>query len=152
MRENFKFAYRDPEDEVVSVDLDSLVTELPIVIDDRGKLVHAEIDQFLPFEAKRIFVIYDVPNRSVRGQHAHFKLHEFILAVGGSVRVEVDNGYEKREFILDSPSVGLHIPPRTWRVLLDYEPTTCLFVAASEKYDADDYIRDYNEFLSLFHD
>lgn len=126
------------------------LVRLPRIDDERGSLVAAELGQHLPFEVKRIFVVFDVPNRSIRGQHAHRELNEFIIAVGGSVTVEVDDGHAKNTFLLDSPSIGLFIPPLTWRTLTAYDASTVLIVAASHPYDANDYIRDIADFRALF--
>lgn len=123
--------------------------DIPEIIDARGKLIHAEIDQVLPFIARRFFVIYDVPDTEVRGQHAHRELIEFVVAVKGSVKVEIDDGHEKKQFVLDSPKKGLIIPPRFWRSLYEYTSDAILIVAASTKYNADDYIRDYDDYLAM---
>ena len=123
--------------------------DIPEIIDARGKLIHAEIDQVLPFIARRFFVIYDVPDTEVRGQHAHRELIEFVVAVKGSVKVEIDDGHAKKQFVLDSPQKGLIIPPRFWRSLYEYTSDAILIVAASTKYNADDYIRDYDEYLAM---
>lgn len=122
--------------------------DIPEIIDARGKLIHAELDQVLPFIARRFFVIYDVPDTEVRGQHAHRELIEFVVAVKGSVKVEIDDGHAKKQFVLDSPQKGLIIPPRFWRSLYEYTSDAILIVAASTKYNADDYIRDYDEYLA----
>jgi UDP-2-acetamido-3-amino-2,3-dideoxy-glucuronate N-acetyltransferase len=120
-------------------------------IDDlRGSLTFAQLGEGLPFLPRRIFYVYDVPSTDVRGQHAHRRLHQFLVAVTGSVRVVVDDGLGHRsEVLLDRPNVGIHLPPMVWGVQYRYSPDAVLLVLASEEYDADDYVRDYEEFVAL---
>ncbi len=125
------------------------IVAIPEVVDARGKLIHAELDQVLPFRPERIFVIYEVPDKSIRGQHAHRQLCEFVIAVRGEVSVTIDDGQRTKTFLLDSPTKGLVIPPRFWRSLFNYSLDAVLVVAASTKYNADDYIRDYEQFLEF---
>lgn len=122
---------------------------LPLVEDLRGKLSFGEIEQHLPFTPKRYFLVFDVPSQEVRGEHAHKTLHEFLVCVKGSVSVALDDGQSRDEIKLDSPNLGLHIPPMAWRVHYKYSSDAMLLVLASDVYRADDYIRDYDEFLSF---
>ncbi|MFV1990407.1 MAG: WxcM-like domain-containing protein [Acidimicrobiales bacterium] len=121
---------------------------LKYVSDLRGALSAAEVGDGLPFEAKRIFLVYDVPSRRVRGEHAHKTCHQFLVCVRGSVMVMMDDGVSRQETILDRPSVGLWLKPAVWAVEYKYSPDAVLLVAASHPYDADDYIRDYEAFLA----
>lgn len=123
------------------------LTQLPLIEDLRGKLSFGEIEQHLPFIPKRYFLVFDVPSQEVRGEHAHKLLHEFLVCIRGSVSVALDDGETRDEIKLDSPTIGLHIPPMAWRVHYKYSPDAILLVLASEKYCADDYIRDYGEFI-----
>ena len=123
--------------------------QLPQVIDMRGALTFGEIDHHLPFTPIRFFVVYDVPSREVRGEHAHLKLHEFLVCLRGSCSVALDDGVTRDEVLLDSPTLGLHIPPKLWRVHYKYSPDAILLSLCSDKYDADDYIRDYDDFLAI---
>lgn len=125
------------------------IHRLPQVNDLRGRLSFAEYDQMLPFVPKRYFLVYDVPTKEVRGEHAHRKLHQFLVCVRGSCSVLVDDGICREEIALDSPLVGIHIPPMVWGVQYRYTPDAMLLVLASDIYDADDYIRDYDQFLLL---
>ena len=126
-----------------------LVT-LPKFDDLRGSLTYAQLGAGLPFVPRRVFYVYDVPSTDVRGQHAHRTLHQFLLAVAGSVRVVMDDGRGHRsEVLLDRPNVGVHLPPMVWGVQYRYSPDAVLLEFASEEYDAGDYIRDYEEFLEL---
>lgn len=125
------------------------VIRLPLVEDLRGALTFGEINQHLPFEPKRFFLVFDVPSREVRGEHAHRELHEFLVCVRGSCAVAIDDGYIRDEVVLDSPTKGLHLPPRLWRVHYKYSPDAMLLVLCSDVYKADDYIRDYDTFLDM---
>lgn len=122
---------------------------MPIVEDLRGKLSFGELEQHLPFPPKRYFLVYDVPSREVRGEHAHKQLHEFLVCVRGSLSVALDDGTSRDEVLLDTPHLGLHVPPMMWRIHYKYSPDAILLVLASDIYRADDYIRDYDEFLQL---
>ena len=122
---------------------------LPKVVDLRGALTFGELGAQLPFEPKRFFVVYDVPSREVRGEHAHKRLHELLICLKGSCAVMVDDGTYRDEVVLDAPTTALHVPPGLWRVHYKYSPDAMLLSLCSEPYDADDYIRDYNDFLKL---
>lgn len=123
--------------------------KLPEVRDLRGGLTFAEVEGVLPFAPKRLFMVFDVPNSYVRGEHAHRTLHELLFCVTGECSVVLDDGYRRAEVVLNAPSVGLHIPPMLWRVHYKYSADTVLLALASEVYDANDYIRDYETFLGL---
>lgn len=122
---------------------------LPFVQDLRGDLTFGEIGETLPFAPKRFFVIAGVPTKEVRGEHAHHELHQFLVCVKGSLSVVVDDGTERCELALDSPDVGLHIPPMVWATQYRYSSDAVLMVLASEVYIAEDYIRDYDDYLAL---
>ena len=123
--------------------------ELPHVIDMRGSLSVAEVGNQLPFEPKRYFVVFDVPTAEVRGEHAHHTLQEFLVCVKGSVSVVVDDGSQRDEFLLDRPNLAVHIKPLTWITHYKYTPESVLLVLASDVYNPDDYIRDYDDFLRI---
>ena len=121
--------------------------KLPIINDIRGSLSFAEYGQLLPFEVKRYFIIYDVPNKEVRGAHSHKKLHQFLVCVKGSCSVVVDDGASREEVLLNSPSIGLYIPPMVWGIQYKYSQDAVLLVFASDLYQENDYIRNYDDFL-----
>jgi UDP-2-acetamido-3-amino-2,3-dideoxy-glucuronate N-acetyltransferase len=123
--------------------------QLPVVPDMRGSLSFAEYGQYLPFVPKRFFLVFDVPSREIRGEHAHKKLHQFLVCVKGSCSVLVDDGEAREEYLLANPGAALHIPPMVWGVQYKYSPDAVLMVLASDVYDPDDYIRDYDKFLEL---
>jgi UDP-2-acetamido-3-amino-2,3-dideoxy-glucuronate N-acetyltransferase len=125
------------------------VHRLPLVADLRGSLSAGEFLAQIPFAPKRYFVVFDVPGKEVRGEHTHRACHQFLVCVRGSLAVVVDDGTTSEEVALDSPGVGLYIPPLVWAVQYKYSADAMLLVFASEHYDPDDYVRDYEEFLSL---
>lgn len=119
------------------------------VVDMRGSLSVAELGEDTPFEAKRYFLVYGVPSLEIRGEHAHRQCKQFLIAVNGSVHVVADDGKHREEFVLDRPNLGLYLPPMTWGIQYRYSPDAVLMVLASEHYDNADYVRDYDQFLSL---
>ena len=123
-----------------------LLYHLPAVEDMRGMLTFAEVEKHIPFAPKRFFVVYGVPNKEIRGEHAHHELEQFLICVHGSCSVIADDGKTRRQFRLDSPNVGLHLPAKIWSVQYKHSPDAVLLVLASAGYDAKDYIRDYAEF------
>jgi UDP-2-acetamido-3-amino-2,3-dideoxy-glucuronate N-acetyltransferase len=122
---------------------------LPLIKDLRGSLTFAEYGQFLPFIPKRFFMIFNVPSKEIRGEHAHKKLHEFLVCVKGSCSLVVDDGKNIEEILLDSANIGVHVPPLVWRIHYKYSPDAVLLVLASEKYEAEDYIRDYDQYIEM---
>jgi len=137
---------------VVGVDADDWkvkLIELPRVVDIRGSLSVGEFERSIPFAAKRYFMVFDVPSLETRGEHAHRECHQFLICVRGSVSVVADDGQKRREFTLDRPDLGLHLPPMVWGIQYRYSPDALLLVFASHYYDSSDYIRDYDEFVVL---
>jgi UDP-2-acetamido-3-amino-2,3-dideoxy-glucuronate N-acetyltransferase len=128
---------------------DAVVIPLRTCLDLRGTLTVTEFDDKLPFTPKRVFLVYDVPGKHVRGEHAHRCCRQFLVCVSGSVSIVLDNGSNRREIVLDEPRCGLYIPTLLWATQYRFSEHTVMMVYASEPYDADDYIRDYNEFLSV---
>lgn len=102
---------------------------------------------YIPFDIKRIYYLYDIPQNSNRGAHAHKNLYQLILAAAGSFTVELDDGISKKRFFLNNASEGLIIVPGIWRNLIDFSPDAIALVFASEYYTETDYIRNYDEFL-----
>jgi acetyltransferase-like isoleucine patch superfamily enzyme/dTDP-4-dehydrorhamnose 3,5-epimerase-like enzyme len=116
--------------------------------DLRGKLTAGELPgDGIPFEPRRWFLVYDVPSREVRGEHAHRTCHQFLICVSGRVNVAVDDGEQRGEVVLDDPTVGIYVPPRVWASQYRYDDDAVLLVLASHPYDSDDYIRRYDVFL-----
>jgi acetyltransferase-like isoleucine patch superfamily enzyme/dTDP-4-dehydrorhamnose 3,5-epimerase-like enzyme len=122
---------------------------LPHVVDLRGHLTFAETCKEVPFEVKRCFLVFGVSSQYVRGEHAHRKLHQFMICAHGSCSVVADDGTAREEFTLDDPSVALYVPAMTWSVQYKYSADAVLLVLASEYYNPEDYIRSYSDFKSL---
>jgi acetyltransferase-like isoleucine patch superfamily enzyme len=120
--------------------------EFPSFSDERGLLSVLDED-LIPFRVSRLFFVYDVPNRLVRGEHAHKVCHQMLICASGSLRVHLDDGNSQSEISLVSPSTGVHIPPMTWASQYQFAPGTVLAVLASHPYDPADYIRSYDQFL-----
>jgi len=119
---------------------------LPLYRDARGSLAVAELERDLPFPVQRCFWVFAVPGLEVRGEHAHRECHQFLVCVAGQLSVILDDGTDKTEILLDSPEIGLHIPPMIWSVQSNYSRDAVLVVLASHVYDPNDYIRDYTNF------
>lgn len=121
---------------------------LKTVVDMRGKLSVGEFEKDIPFQSKRYFVVYDVPSREVRGEHAHKVCHQFLVCLRGSVSVLLDDGRNRTEVLLDRPELGVFMPAMVWGTQYRYTDDAILLVFASEQYNSDDYIRSYEEFKS----
>ena len=140
---------------VSKTDVDGVtVHELHTVEDARGNLAVAEVAELIPMSIARCFFVYQVPSKDIRGdavvcsEHAHRRCMQFLLCVAGSCSVVADDGRSRTEIVLDRPSVGIFVPPMIWCTQYKYSSDAVLMVLASESYDPDDYIRDYNEFLA----
>ncbi|MGV9776869.1 WxcM-like domain-containing protein [Streptosporangium sp. NPDC003464] len=120
--------------------------ELRVAKDLRGELSVAEFGRELPFAPKRYFLVFNVPSREVRGEHAHRHCDQFLICVRGSCGVLLDDGRNRREVTLDRPSRGVYMPAMIWGTQYRYSPDAVLLVFASHYYDPDDYIRSYDEF------
>lgn len=120
-----------------------------MVRDPRGDLSVGEFPKDIPFDAKRYFLVFNVPSEKTRGEHAHHKCHQFLLCVKGSCAVVVDDGHDRCEVLLESPDMGIYLPPLTWGIQYKYSSDAVLLVFTSDYYEADDYIRDYAEFVDI---
>ena len=117
--------------------------------DERGQLVALEECRDIPFEIKRVYYLYDTGENVTRGYHAHKNLKQILVCVKGSCKILLDNGKEKETVLLEKPYEGLYVTSNMWREMYDFSPDAVLLVLASELYNEDDYIRDYNEFLKF---
>ena len=126
---------------------DVKLIELPRFMDPRGNLSFVEQNNHIPFEIQRTYWIYDVPGGEERGAHAHRDLSQLIIAASGSFTVTLDDGKCKRTFFLNRPYQGLYVKPGMWRDLGDFSSGAVCMVLASDVYLAEDYIRDYDEFI-----
>ena len=121
---------------------------MPRFSDMRGALSVGDFAKDLPFAPQRYFLVFDVPTQETRGEYTHRGWHQLLLCVHGSVRVLADDGTHRGEYTLDSPSTAIHLPPMTWRTQYRYSRDAVLLVFASEAYDGDEYIGDYDAFLA----
>lgn len=158
-----RFASLEPTDDVVSVQepiveqaqLKYSVYDCTIVELDRhhsqrkGDISVIENGETVPFDVQRIYYLYDVPGGVERGGHAHKSLYQLIMAVSGSFTVTLNDGVVKRSFTLNRPYQGLLVKPGIWRDLSDFSSGSVCLVLASQKYDANDYIRNYNDFMEF---
>jgi dTDP-4-dehydrorhamnose 3,5-epimerase-like enzyme len=123
--------------------------DLPKFLDERGNLSVIEEMEDIPFKVERTYWIYDVPGGEARGGHAYRQNQEFIVALSGSFDVILDDGKEKRSFHLNRSYYGLYVPKGMWREMENFSTNSLALVLSSTKYDENDYIRDYHEFLKL---
>ncbi len=121
--------------------------QLPRHVDGRGSLGVIEATD-LPFEIRRIYYLYDVPMGAVRGEHGHKRLEQLILCMHGQVEIILNDGNRQFPFTLTDASTGLYLPPGLWRRLRFLMPETVVCVLASQLYEKDDYIFEYEEFLA----
>ena len=124
----------------------SHIIDLPKILDKRGNLSFFESSNHIPFDIKRSYWIYDVPGGESRGGHAYEKNKEFIVALSGSFDVIIDDGKRKTSYQLNRSYYGLFVPNMYWREISNFSTNSLAFVVASEDFDVNDYIRDYNEF------
>jgi len=118
--------------------------------DERGKLVVAEGNIDIPFEIKRIFYIYDSDDTVVRGQHANRETEFVLINVAGKSKVKIVDEYGNEEiYNLERPRTGIYIPKMVWKDMYDFSTDSVLLVLASEHYNENEYIRDYNEYLKI---
>lgn len=126
---------------------DAKIIDIPKIEDRRGNLSVVEEFKNVPFHIARAYWLYDVPAGAMRGGHAHRKLKQLLIALSGSFTVTLDDGHEKRQFVLNRPYQGLLIETGIWRTIDDFSSGAVCLVLASELYDESDYIYDYDEFL-----
>lgn len=126
---------------------DCSVIELDKHHDVKGNISVVENSKTIPFNVQRVYYLYDIPGGESRGGHAHKELFQLLIAASGSFSVTLDDGKVKRTFFLNRPYQGLLILPGIWRELDDFSSGSVCMVLASTKYDENDYIRDYDNFL-----
>lgn len=122
------------------------VVELPKIHNRAGNITVIQNGSPLPFDIRRVYYLYDVPGGSERGGHAHKALYQLIVAVSGAFDVILDDGVNKKTIQLNRPYYGLVVKPGIWRELVNFSSGAVCLVLASEKFDPDDYIRDYSIF------
>ena len=128
------------------------IINLPKFLDARGNLSFVEQENHIPFVIRRTYWLYDVPGGECRGGHAYKENQEFIVALSGSFDVILDDSKEKKTFTLNRSYYGLYVPRGLWREMDNFSTNSLAMILSSTDYDADDYVRDYDEFLKLKHD
>jgi dTDP-4-dehydrorhamnose 3,5-epimerase-like enzyme len=121
----------------------------PSLGDDRGSLVALESFKTIPFDVKRVYYIFGTKPGVSRGFHAHRALRQVAVCVMGKCRMVLDDGHQRVDVLLDSPTMGLLIGDLVWREMHDFTPDCVLLVLASEFYNEADYIRCYDEFKRI---
>lgn len=130
----------------MNIDLCKII-DLPKITDVRGNLTFVEGGNQIPFDIQRVYYLYDVPGGAQRGGHAHKALHQLIVAMSGSFDVLLDDGINKKRVHMNRSYNGLYVCPMIWRELDNFSSGSVLMVLASNKYDENDYYRNYEEFL-----
>ena len=126
---------------------DCRIIDLRKMHDPRGNLTPIEENKDVPFEIKRIFYLYDVPGGESRGAHAHYKDNQFLIAASGAFEVFVDDGVNQKVFTLNRPYYGLLVPPGIWAAEQEFSSGSVCLVLTDNTYEAEDYIREYEEYL-----
>lgn len=117
--------------------------------DERGQLVALEELKDIPFKIKRVYYMYDTLPGVTRGYHAHKSLEQILICIHGSCKIRLNNGVEEKVIPLEKPYEGLYVSNNMWREMFDFSKDAVLMVLASELYDENDYIRDYDKFLEF---
>ena len=120
--------------------------------DKRGSLIALEGNSIIPFEIRRVYYIFDTKENERRGYHAHINLKQVAVCVKGSCKFLIDDGSERQDILLDSPEKGLLVEGLIWREMYDFSSDCVLLVLASELYDEDDYIRNYQKFMDTINE
>lgn len=128
---------------------DAKLVKLPRFMDPRGNLSFVEQNNHIPFEIQRTYWIYDVPGGEDRGGHAYKKTDEFIIAIAGAFDVIVDDGTNKKTFMLNRSYYGLYIPKGLWRKMENFSTASLALEFADTKYNRTDYIVDYQKFQMM---
>lgn len=127
---------------------DSALYVMRRISDARGSLTVGEVPTEIPFSPARYFVVFDVPSMELRGEHAHKQCQQFLVCMHGSCRVLLDDGQSRCEVTLDRPDMGVFMPEMIWGTQYRYSADAVLLVFASRTYEADDYLRNYDDFMT----
>ena len=122
---------------------------VPEIVDPRGNLCFVEEGRGLPFAVRRTFWTYNVPTTAIRAGHAHRRNEQLHVCVSGSVTFQLDDGKNREEIVLDHPSKVLYTGPMVWHWLKNWKEGTALLVLNSIKYEEEEYVRSYQEFLEM---
>ncbi|WDZ99580.1 sugar 3,4-ketoisomerase [Mucilaginibacter sp. SJ] len=127
------------------------IIQLPKFLDDRGNLSFIEENNHIPFRIERTYWIYDVPGGERRGGHAYLNLQEFIVAISGSFDVVLHDGEKEMRFSLNRSYYGLYVPKMMWREIENFSTNSLALILADDKYKENEYIRDFDQFISSKH-
>ncbi len=125
------------------------IINLPKILDERGNLTFLEGNNHIPFETKRVYWIYDVPGGEIRGSHAFKKSQEFIIALSGSFDVILNDGEQEKKHSLNRSYHGIYVPNMTWRRIENFSTNSLALIVSSTNFNEQDYIRDFEKFISL---
>jgi len=128
---------------------DCSIIHFPRICNRAGNITALQNNMDVPFAIKRVYYLYDVPTGQTRGAHAHKNLQQLIVATSGSFEVTLDDGENRQAFQLNRPDYGLHIYPFIWCQLSNFSSGAICLVLASEPYNPDDYIREYEKFKTM---
>jgi hypothetical protein len=128
---------------------DCKIIQLSKIHNRAGNITIVENNLDIPFDVKRIYYLYDVPSNETRGGHAHKELYQLVIGASGSFNINLNDGRNNKTIFLNRPDFGLLIVPGIWRDLSDFSSGSVCLVFASEIYSENDYIRDYDEFITL---
>jgi len=121
--------------------------DFKVISDKRGDMIPLEYPKQLPFDLKRIYYIYNVVAGERRGYHSHNDLEQILICIHGKVKILIKTPEEEEVIELSSADKGLYIGPMIWREMFDFEDEAVLLVLASQKYDENDYIRNYDDYI-----
>jgi hypothetical protein len=124
------------------------IIQLPKIPDARGNLSFIEGMHHVPFAIQRIFYLYDVPGGENRGGHALKTCEQFLVAMSGSFDVHLDDGRGRTTYHLNRSYYGLYIPALVWREMDNFSSGSVCLALASENYDPQGYLRDFDAFLA----
>lgn len=128
---------------------DCKIIQLSKIHNRAGNITIIENNLDIPFEVKRVYYLYDIPSNETRGGHAHKELYQLVIGASGSFNINLNDGVNDKTIFLNRPDLGLLIVPGIWRDLSDFSSGSVCLVFASEIYSENDYIRGYDEFLTL---
>jgi len=125
------------------------IISIPTNSDERWKLSFMQTPDQIPFEIKRLYYIYDLSWGSSRGHHAHKITRQILFCIQWTVEIELDDWNSTETVILNEPNKWVIIEAKVWHKMQNYSKNCIMLVLASEQYNEEDYIRDYEDFLSL---
>lgn len=117
--------------------------------DERGFLTSFEYDKNIPFPLERVYYISEVKSDKKRACHAHRSSKRVLSAINGSCKATLFDGTTRQSFNLDSPHKALYFDKLVWCELDDFKDNTIILALASESYNEDEYIRNYDEYLNI---